>query len=170
MTAATETNSINVKFIAVPPDLRPKYVPLRGDAAAIDPVARAEEALSKLADNFERWLGEEVDVLLRTWAELRKPPAHLPGKHNAFYLAAHDLRGEAATLGYPLISRLAGGICTLMENFAPEDMPYDLIDQHVLAIKAAIREKAEGNGSETARALVQHLAKIVAEMTEPSGT
>lgn len=170
MTAATETNNVHIEFITVPKDLRPKYVPLRGEAAAIDPVARAEEALSKLADNFERWLGEEIEILLRAWAELRTPPAYAPRKHSAFYLAAHDLRGEAATFGYPLISRLAGGICTLMENSAPEDMPYDLIDQHVLAIKAAIRERAEGNGCETARALVKHLAEIVAEVTEPSGT
>ncbi|MCC2112708.1 MAG: hypothetical protein KDJ16_11800 [Hyphomicrobiales bacterium] len=170
MTAANKTNNVGVEFITIPQEQRPKYVPLTGSAAAIDPVARAEEALAKLAEHFECWLGEEVDVLLRAWAELSKPPAYATGKHNAFYVAAHDLRGEAATFGYPLVSRLAGGICSIMENSTPEDMPFDLIRQHVMAIKAAVREKAEGNGSETARALVSHLAEIVAGVIAPAET
>ena len=75
MTAANKTNNVGVEFITIPQEQRPKYVPLTGSAAAIDPVARAEEALAKLAEHFECWLGEEVDVLLRAWAELSKPPA-----------------------------------------------------------------------------------------------
>ena len=152
-----------VHIIPVPAKFRPKYVPLKGRDAAIDPVARAEEALSRLAVNFENWLAEEVSTLLARWGELAGAKKRDAAMFDALYLAAHNLKGEAATFQYPTISKLAGNICTILENLDDREKALGLLEKHVVAIKAAFREKARDDSNETAVALIEELTAMVAD-------
>lgn len=69
------------------------------DAAAIE---RAEANLKALEGTFADWLAQEVarlEGMLRQYLEA--PEA--PDRRDALYGAAHDLKGTAATYGYPAI-------------------------------------------------------------------
>jgi hypothetical protein len=53
------------------------------------------------------------------------------------YMRAHDLKGIGATCGFPVIGRLAAGICNLFDD--PSHLPADqmgLVDDHLDAIHA----------------------------------
>jgi HPt (histidine-containing phosphotransfer) domain-containing protein len=78
-----------------------------------DPVARAEKALAELSSEFGSWMDSECDRLDKA----RRAFAKDVGRSNAdaLFHAAHDIKGEAATFGYPAIASAAKSLCRLIE-------------------------------------------------------
>jgi len=78
--------------------------------------------------------------------------------------AAHDIKGEAATFGFPAVAPLAESLCRLIEYTPDLDrIPMTLIDQHVDAIRAIIREGARVDVAEIADALTRRLREVADE-------
>jgi HPt (histidine-containing phosphotransfer) domain-containing protein len=108
-----------------------------------DPVARAEKALAGLSGEFKNWMGIEAD---------RLSAAHAAILNNGFtnstceelFRAAHDIKGDAATFGYPSAGAAAESLCRIIEH-APDlhKVPSDLIAHHINAIQAIVRERTK---------------------------
>src|ERR1043166_5843234 len=96
-----------------------------------DPVARAEAALAQLSSEFTRWMDDECEQLDRARRNVQeKGMTGLP--REALFRAAHDIKGQAATLGFPLVAAVAESLCRLLEEtHDPRRIPLDLVDQHV---------------------------------------
>ena len=60
------------------------------------------------------------------------------------FRAAHDIKGDAATFGYPSAGAAADSLCRIVEH-APEldHVPSDLIAHHINAIQAIVRERTK---------------------------
>jgi len=58
------------------------------------------------------------------------------------FRAAHDIKGDAATFGYPSAGAAADSLCRIIEH-APEleRVPSNLIAHHINAIQAIVRER-----------------------------
>lgn len=146
----------------IPPrvDLRHKARERRRRSGQSDPVAVAEETLKMLEGSFAQWIVEESDLLVETWhaaeaggyeAELRKD----------LFRCAHDIKGQAATLGYPFAGLVAASLCRLVdENYAADDMRHELIRQHVFAVRAIVNENARAETNALARKLVDSLDDV----------
>jgi hypothetical protein len=136
---------------------------LPSDAPEEDPVARAEQALSTLACEFGTWMDSESERLDRARKALRIPD----GDRDSFrllYHASHDIKGQAATFGYPLIAPVAESLCRLIEESADSSrIPLTLIDQHVDAIRAIVREYARPDIEKTASDLAGRLQAVVTD-------
>jgi HPt (histidine-containing phosphotransfer) domain-containing protein len=80
------------------------------------------------------------------------------------FRAAHDIKGEAATFGYPWIAALADSLCRLIEH-TPEvtHIPLSLVDQHVDAVRAIVRESARADIATIAEALAKRLREVTEE-------
>jgi chemotaxis protein histidine kinase CheA len=78
------------------------------------------------------------------------------------FRASHDIKGDAATLGYPLAGRLAGSLCRLLDH-APDRtrIPMMLVDRSVEAIRAVVREQVRDAGEPTASEIAEQLAILV---------
>ena len=107
---------------------------------ADDPVARAEKALEGLSNEFEEWMQKECDRLAAAHAAIIKDGLNQASQDELFR-ASHDIKGDAATFGYPLAAAAADSLCRIMEH-APDftKVPNDLIAHHVNAIQAIVRE------------------------------
>ena len=59
------------------------------------------------------------------------------------FLAAHDVKGDAGTFGYPEVIPAADSLCRLLEH-TPDlgKIPIAIVDQHVDAVRAIVREMA----------------------------
>lgn len=88
-----------------------------GRLGAIDPaaIAKAEAALKSLSGNFSQWLNDEITKLdgARQTVRTEGPTAE---NMESLYLRAHDLKGLGATYGFPLITRIAGLLCRLIDD------------------------------------------------------
>ena len=76
------------------------------DMAAI---TRAEAAMDALKSEFNDWFTADVTRL----AECRELfAARKDAKtRDSLFRASHDIRGQAATFGFPLVSRIAFSLC-----------------------------------------------------------
>ncbi len=106
-------------------------------------VRRAEQALKALSVNFNVWMEEALRKLGDARDRLRRDPP-VPGALAALHRAAHDIRGQASMLGFPLASRVGASLCRILEESSPdklrERMVAAIVDQHVDAIRAIVRE------------------------------
>jgi hypothetical protein len=126
----------------------------------VDLIARAEAALVQLAVNFPDWMRAECDRIAHARAAARRNGLN-GATHENLFLAAHDLRGQAATLGFPIAAEAAESLCRLLEHTPdPNRIPPALIDQHVDGIRAIARENVDGRGASIARALCDQLRLV----------
>jgi HPt (histidine-containing phosphotransfer) domain-containing protein len=122
-----------------------------------DPVARAEKALAGLAGEFKNWMGVETERLAAAHATiLREGFTQITCEE--LFRAAHDIKGDAATFGFPSAGAAAESLCRIIEH-APDldEVPSDLIAHHINAIQAIVRERSKldtfGMASELSRKL-----------------
>jgi len=122
-----------------------------------DPVARAEQALNGLSDQFDDWMHQECDRLARAVSQVRSEGFN-PATRNELFHAAHDIKGDAATFGYPVAAAAADSLCRIIEH-APdiETVPFELIGHHVDAILAIVREHHKLGVASTADELSKRL-------------
>ena len=125
-------------------------------------VAKAEAALKSLSSQFGQWLQDELDKLEASRAAIHSQGM---GKETGdqLYTHAHDLKGLGATYEFPIITRMAGSLCKLIETHeARMKAPLPLIDAHIHAIRAAVRDDIRDDENPLGRNLAQELERQVA--------
>jgi HPt (histidine-containing phosphotransfer) domain-containing protein len=128
-----------------------------------DPVARAEKALAGLSDEFGTWMESECERLDKTRVTVMKT-GFTSNSKDMLFRAAHDIKGEAATFGFPLIASAADSLCRLIE-YTPDvtRIPVKLVDQHVDAVRAIFREYSRSDAQELAAMLTGRLREVTDE-------
>jgi chemotaxis protein histidine kinase CheA len=125
-------------------------------------VAKAEAALKSLSSQFAQWMQDELTKL-----EIARSAIHSQGltqqTADQLYTHAHDLKGLGATYEFPIVTRIAGSLCKAIET--PDlrlKAPVELLDAHVDAIKAAVRDDVRDENSPQGRGLSDPLERAVA--------
>ena len=134
-----------------------------GRLGAIDPaaIAKAEAALKSLASNFTQWLADEITKLEAARQQVKTTGATIETMEN-LYLRAHDLKGLGTTYGYQLITRIAGSLCRMIDDKEKRAAaPLELVDAHIDAIKAAVRDDIKSDDHPVGRVLVEELERRV---------
>jgi len=152
------------QIIQVPNTLRLK-VAGAGRLNALDPaaIAKAEAALKSLSGNFAQWLQDEIAKLEAARQAIRAD-GMTPATVEALYLRAHDLKGLGTTYGFPLITRIAASLCVLTDDAEKRTRaPIALVDAHIDAIRAAVRDDIKTDEHPVGRALADELEARVAE-------
>ncbi len=144
--------------------------PLRKAAALVDPAApeddpvvRAEEALAQLEPEFAGWMDMECERLDKARHAV-KAKGFIKQTHEELFHAAHDIKGEAATFGFPAVTAAADSLCRLIEH-TPDmtRIPLSLVDRHVDAVRAIHREYARSDATEVAAVLTKRLREVTDE-------
>ena len=139
---------------------------LGGRIGGIDPaaVAKAEAALKSLSGQFSAWLQDELDKLGAARAAVAAE-GWTAGTAETLYLRAHDLKGLGATYEFPIVTRLAASLCRLLDEPATRlAAPMPLVDAHIDAIKAAVRDGIRDADHPVGRAIVTELEARVAAL------
>jgi HPt (histidine-containing phosphotransfer) domain-containing protein len=128
-----------------------------------DPVARAEKALAGLSGEFKNWMVVETDRLGRAYAAILKG-GFTDAHRDELFRAAHDIKGDAATFGYPSAGAAAESLCRIIEH-APDldQVPADLMAHHINAIQAIVRERTKPDTVKTANELSRQLRGVADE-------
>ena len=146
--------------VIVPPHKLKKAVAKGPAVPAEDPVARAEAALAALSHEFSGWMDAECERLDRARRAIMT--SGFTGKtYDELFRAAHDIRGEAETFGFPRAGEAADSLCRLIEHTPDrERIPMALVAQHVDAVRAIIREAKTEAADITAAVLTQRLRQV----------
>ena len=172
MPSKTNSDATQVERIKIPNVLAKKVkykappkivVPERPN---FDPVKAAEEAIERLSAKFDKWIETEVGDLYEA-NQAAQTDDFSQETFDIFYRCAHDLRGQAETLGYPLVGRVAKNLALLLAAARTENnFPKDLIAQHVDAIRAMVSEDARDETNNLGVELVEKLEEASAPLTE----
>jgi len=130
-----------------------------GRFGGIDPsaIAKAEAALKSLSANFAEWLQDELSKLEAARARI-KTEGLTPQSTENLYLRAHDLKGLGSTYEFPIITRMAGSLCKLIDD--PDkrtNAPLFLIDAHIDAIRASVRDNIRDETNPVGKHLAEEL-------------
>jgi hypothetical protein len=125
-----------------------------------DPVARAEKALAGLSGEFKNWMTIESDRLAAAHAAVLSE-GFTEATCEELFRAAHDIKGDAATFGYPSAGAAADSLCRIIEH-APdlEKVPSELIAHHINAIQAIVRDRTKLDTVSTATELSRQLRGV----------
>ena len=120
-------------------------------------LARAEAALKSLSGQFAQWLNDELVKLDAARAEIQAKGL-TPETADGLYMRAHDLKGLGATYEFPLVTRISASLCKLLDDQQKRaTAPMGLIDAHIHAIKASVRDNVRTDADPVGRALAEAL-------------
>jgi len=149
-----------VEFIDNPNPLRAKVKVKSGDPSEM--LAKAEQSIQKLGDEFETIFGDSVAALVAAMTDVRQGGMTRERALIAMRRLLHDLRGQAGTFGYPLVSHIGDSACKfidLSEDFGATET--DVLAMHIDALKAVRQSKIKGDGGAIGRELMAGLRKVI---------
>jgi hypothetical protein len=128
-----------------------------------DPVVCAEEALARISSEFSTWMDAECERLDAARHKVKSEGLSKATRWEIF-LAAHDVKGDAGTFGYPEVIPAADSLCRLLEH-SPDlgKIPIAIVDQHVDAVRAIVREHGRPDNAAVAAALIRKLRAVTDE-------
>ena len=128
-----------------------------------DPVARAEAALAGLSGEFKSWMVTEAERLSKAYATILKDGFDQDASDELFR-AAHDIKGDASTFGYPSAGAAADSLCRIIEHAPDLDkVPPELFTHHINAINAIVHDHTKLDSVTMARELSRKLRKVADE-------
>ncbi|HVO15855.1 MAG TPA: hypothetical protein VMV26_11610 [Alphaproteobacteria bacterium] len=133
------------------------------DAAAV--IARAEEAILALKDDYRTTLGASYAELTALYRAAAARPGENATELRSLYAHAFDMKGPGGTFGYALISRIGDLLCAFLSRTAVAGRrELALIGLHVDALATVIRDGIEGDGGEIGRVLLVSLEQAAAKL------
>jgi len=128
-----------------------------------DPVAKAEAALAALSQHFAEWMDAEWQRLDAARTAVHAA-ATTERDWQVLFRAAHDIKGEAGTFGFPRVAEIAESLCRLIDHTRDcTRLPRHIIDQHVDAVHAVMHEPPSRRSEEIAEELTREITRVASE-------
>lgn len=132
-------------------------------ASAPASIARAEQAMKAMSSESGEWLEQEVAALEQVRATV-KQDGLTAEVGRSLSTKALDLKGLGTTYHHPLVSRVGGSLFKLLDEVALAHVPMALIDAHVDAARAIVRNKIRDAAHPVGVTLVAELERRVSEI------
>lgn len=146
---------------------KPEAEEAGGDSARMSAVlARAEAAVADLAKGYAAWALADVAKARAALASAAEDPAGRAQQVEALFRIAHDLKGQGASFGFPLITQIGQSLCVLTRDRARDYQAghLELAKSHLDAIELVLTKGIKGEGGKVGAELVAKLERRVAEI------
>ncbi len=144
------------EFFLPPNTLRAKV----GGLATLDPtvLAAAEAKLAELQRSYGDWIEADLDKLTSALRQLKDGPESTAGPLAVIEGTAHEIKGQAGTFDYPLLTLIAESLSDMLRGADTiEDRQIELVEAHIDAIGVIIRERIQGDGGTIGGELLSRL-------------
>jgi chemotaxis protein histidine kinase CheA len=95
-------------------------------------VARAEAAVAKLAEEYDTWLQNDLVEIVRLRDEVKGDPDRARSHLDEMARRVHDVKGQAGTFGYTLVTTLADSLGDMLDRLEGLDAQHlEVIDAHI---------------------------------------
>lgn len=137
-----------------------RKVPKTGGVPPEKAFQNADRIVQQMAAEYVEKLAGDIAEMKRLAAAYRTSPT--PETLDALFRLIHNMRGQGATFGFPLITEIGRNFCRYVrERPKGTAVNDDLIDQHVKAMQVVYDQSIKGSGDEIAQAVVQALSEVV---------
>jgi len=115
-----------------------------------DMIKRAEKAVEELASQYSGWAADDIIKLRDILAEAENDASTHDARLHDILRIAHDMRGQGSTFGFPLVTRIAGSLCTYLKTPDQGDIAINVVRAHIDALDKVIEHKVTDEVSATA--------------------
>lgn len=121
-----------------------------------DRLAMAAAAIDAMKGDYIVQLQNDLTNLKAIWdsVDVKNPDVTLLDN---LFDAAHNLKGQAGTFGYDLVTSIAASLCELLRNDGANPDKMNAVGQHVSVLERIVEKNIIGNGGETGTKIVQAL-------------
>jgi archaellum component FlaC len=125
-------------------------------------VQKADQAVRNLGGEFEEIFVENVAELAKSMSAIKAGGDGQSAAIKDMRKTLHDLRGQAGTFGYPLVSHVGDSACKFID-LSPQisASEIEVLNMHVDALKAISAAKIKGDGGEIGKELMNGLRKVI---------
>jgi len=144
-----------------PPKRVSEKVPPFGGPTPEAAIRKALNLSAELMDSYEGWAVDDLQMLWLEHENLPKGQDVPKERINKIFDIAHETRGQGGSFGYPLVSLIADSLCKFVERKgALNSEQLNIVQLHLLALKAVLRQKLKGNQPEMGGELTKLLQAI----------
>lgn len=130
-------------------------------------VAEAEAALGEMQENYEVWIRDDLASINTALAEARAGPTPNPEAIGRIRKLAHEIKGQGATFGYPLLTTLGHMLHTLIDRHqAIAARNLHLIAGHIDFMNLVIKDEIRDQGGLTEHELLATLEAATKKVLE----
>ena len=145
-----------------PPNTLQAKVPKTGGPRMDEMVADAEAALREINGNYEALVRDDVRRIDDAISRAERFPLAASKEMHAIAFISHDIKGQAATLGYPLLTAIAQSLYRFVESDkSPAPKRLDVVEAHARALETVVAHRIRGDGGENGRKLLDALDAAV---------
>lgn len=136
----------------------------RGKGMDIKVLNRAEKAVETMLANTN-YPDQVSGTLVKLKATLDQVLGDADNRDNhihRLFEIVHDMRGEAGSFGYPLVTRVGASLCRYIDKISPMDAKnLRVVRVHVDALRALVRNNIKSTGPRIAQEIAQALETVV---------
>lgn len=134
--------------------------------AKLDPKAieRAERAVKSMEKDYAVWAQDDLATLEAVFARFRAGSDGPAVSLRTMFRIALDMKGQGASFGYQLITRIADLLAAFLETHETLGaFDCEVVAAHLAAMRAVFAQDVRGDGGTTGAALVDSPDKLIAK-------
>ncbi len=147
-----------------PPNTLLAKVPKTGGPPMDDMAADAEAALQEIKDNYEAVVQADLRKIDDAVSRAIETPASAADAVKEIFGISHDIKGQAASLDYPLLTAIAQSLCRFISTSEPAALKgIDVVGAHARAMGTVVAHTIRGDGGDNGKKLIGALDAAVAK-------
>jgi chemotaxis protein histidine kinase CheA len=130
-------------------------------AVDLDALAKAEDVIANLADDYLDWVKEDLARLETAYNQLNAGEGDAKELLNNVFQIAHDMKGQGGSFGYDLMTATGDHLCRLVEKMdkvGPREV--NMVRVHIDAMRVIITKGLKGDGGDEGRQLLMGLTLV----------
>jgi hypothetical protein len=128
-----------------------------GDTLDPSAVAQAKAVVEARARHYPATVLVDIELMERNLAAAEDEPAAGHAHLQRLAGIAHDMSGQGATYGYPLITKMAASLVAFARGCRGGDEDREVVAIHLQAMRAVAEGEMTGDGGPAARELIDAL-------------
>lgn len=127
----------------------------------LEALAKAEEVIANLADDYLDWVREDLVRLEAAYEKLKNADGDAADELENVFQIAHDMKGQGGSFGYDLMTAIGDQLCRLVEKMdtaGPRELK--MIRVHIDAMRVIITKELKGDGGNEGRQLLMGLTLV----------
>ena len=137
-------------------------VPKTGGPSMDEMAADAEAALREINGNYEALVRDDVRRIDDAISRAERSPSAASKEMEVIAFISHDIKGQAATLGYPFLTAIAQSLYRFVaSDKSPVPKRLDVVEAHARALETIVAHRIRGDGGENGKKLLDALDAAV---------
>lgn len=131
-----------------------------------DLIRAAEAEVAALAESFTVWVKEDLEKAEAEFDRAKARPGENEDDIRKIFTVCHDIKGQAGSFGYSLMTQIGGSLCdAIREGGGADEERLKVIEGHLKAMKFIVDREITGDGGEVGQKLLYKLRQLAQQIS-----